>query len=249
MPRRRRIVVPDYPHHLVQRGHNRLTVFFTDYDRAVYLETLQEFKEKLRLQIHSYCLMTNHVHLIINPGSEPANLGLLMKRLAGRHTRRINQIKRRTGTSWEGRFKCSPIDTNNYLLACTRYVDLNPVRAGIVDRPQDYPWSSYRAKAGFESCSWLDPDPCYLALATTIEERQRSYREFVAHGSSKSQIEFLRSAVHRNQLTGSDDFVIEIERLTGMRIPTRPRGRPPLSTAPGVGSPANGQLAFCDEEK
>jgi putative transposase len=224
-------------------------VFFTEYDRAAYLETLQEFKDKLGLQIYSYCLMTNHVHLIVNPANEPANLGLLMKRLAGRHTRRINQLKGRTGTSWEGRFKCSPIDTNNYLLACTRYVDLNPVRAGIVERPQDYPWSSYRARAGLESCPWLDPDPCYLALASTIEERQRRYREFVAHGTPKSQIEFLRSAVQRNQLTGSDDFVTEIERLTGISIPTRPRGRPPHSISPETESPKKQPDLLHDEEK
>ena len=226
MPRRHRIVVPRYPHHIVQRGHNRLTVFFTDADRSAYLETLEEFRDKLGLQIHAYCLMTNHVHLIVNPGHEPASLSLLMKRLAGRHTRRINRLKRRTGTSWEGRFKCSPIDSDNYLLACTRYVELNPVRASIVARPEDYQWSSYRARVGLEHCPWLDPTPSLLALTPTIEERQQGYRELVARDIPTLQIDFLRCAVQRNQLTGTDRFILEIEKLTGTRILTRPPGRP-----------------------
>jgi putative transposase len=108
MSRRGRVIAPGYPHHIVQRGHNRQNVFFTEEDRSSYLATLAEFREKLGIQVYAYCLMTNHVHLIVNPGSDAATLSLLMKRLAGRHTRRLNQLKRRTGTSWEGRFKCSP---------------------------------------------------------------------------------------------------------------------------------------------
>jgi putative transposase len=117
---------------------------------------LREFRDELELKVYGYCLMTNHVHLIIDPGSDENNLGLLMKRLAGRHTRRINRLERRTGTSWEGRFKCSPIESDRYLLACTRYVDLNPVRARMVARPEDYAWSSYRARVGIVECDWLD---------------------------------------------------------------------------------------------
>ena len=120
MPRRGRVVAPGYPHHIVQRGHNRQAVFFTQGDRSAYLTTLCEFREELGVQIHAYCLMTNHVHLIVNPGSDPTNLGSLMKRLAGRHTRRLNRLRRRTGTSWEGRFKCSPIESDTYLLALAR---------------------------------------------------------------------------------------------------------------------------------
>jgi putative transposase len=120
MPRRARIAVAHYPHHLVQRGHNRRAVFVTDRDRLTYLETLREFRAELGgLKIYGYCLMTNHVHLIVDPGDDSTNLGLLMKRLAGRHARRINRLERRTGTSWEGRFKCSPIESDRYLLACT----------------------------------------------------------------------------------------------------------------------------------
>lgn len=149
-----------------------------------------------------------------------------MKRLAGRHTRRLNRLRHRTGTSWEGRFKCSPIESDAYLLACARYVDLNPVRARIVEQPEEYAWSSFRARTGLSACPWLDADPCFLSLGPTAEQRQQRYREFVMSGIPKLQLEFFRAAVQRNQLTGSDAFSLEIEQLTGARILNQPPGRP-----------------------
>jgi putative transposase len=210
MPRNRRIAVPHYPHHIVQRGHNRGAVFINDNDRLVYLATLQEFRKKLGVKVYGYCLMTNHVHLIADPGADAKNLSLLMKRLAGRHTMRINRLEKRTGTSWNGRFKCSPIESDRYLLACLRYVDLNPVRAKMVRRAEDYPWSSYRAHVGLTSCEWLDTDPCYLALANTDERRQLRYREFTEQRVHESELRFIRGVVQRNQLTGSEAFILEI---------------------------------------
>jgi putative transposase len=226
MPRRARIAVANFPHHIVQRGHNRRVVFVTDRDRLTYLETLREFRAELDLKIYGYCLMTNHVHLIVDPGNDALNLGLLMKRLAGRHTRRINKLERRTGTSWEGRFKCSPIESDRYLLACTRYVDLNPVRAKMVARPDEYVWSSYRARVGIIECDWLDPDPCFLALASDAKRRQERYREFVEQGITNYELNFIRDAVQRNQLTGGESFMLEIQQRIGERILFRSRGRP-----------------------
>lgn len=226
MPRRSRIALSHLPHHVVQRGHNRRPVFITDKDRLTYLATLQEFRQELGLKVYAYCLMTNHVHLIIDPGSDSANLGLLMKRLAGRHTRRINRLERRTGTSWEGRYKCSPIETDRYLLACSRYVDLNPVRANVVAHPAEYPWSSYRAKVGITNSDWLDLDPCYLGLAETLDRQRIRYHEWVEAGIHEAELKFLRHAVQRNQLTGSEKFTLEVEQRTGERILHRGRGRP-----------------------
>lgn len=226
MPRRARIAIANYPHHIVQRGHNRRVVFVTDRDRSAYLETLREFRAELELKLYGYCLMTNHVHLIVDPRNEAHNLGLLMKRLAGRHTRRINRLERRTGTSWEGRFKSSPIESDRYLLACLRYVDLNPVRARMVVRPEDYAWSSYRARIGMADCDWLDLDPCFPALAPEAKRRQERYRAFVEQGITNHELKFIRDAVHRNQLTGSEAFMLEIEQRTGERILFRSRGRP-----------------------
>ena len=146
MPRQARVVIPNIPHHIVQRGHNRQVVFAAYEDYFYYLVNLLELKSLLACKVYSYCLMTNHVHLIIDPGKEPGNLSLLMKRVAGRQTRYVNKRQNRTGSLWDGCFKSSPVSTHEYLLLCCRYVELNPVRAGIVDSPEKYSWSSYRTK-------------------------------------------------------------------------------------------------------
>lgn len=226
MPRTRRIVVPDYPHHIVQRGHNREAVFASAADYRAYLETLAEFREALSLKVYGYCLMTNHVHLIVDPGHDAEAVSVLMNRLAARHTRRVNGMTGRTGTAWEGRFKCSPIGSDRYLMACARYVDLNPVRAGIVRNPQDYRWSSYRAKIGLVECDWLDADPGFTALSDTLQRRRERYREFVLQEVNVIELEAIRMAVRRNQLTGSDEFVERIKESTGRHVPSRAPGRP-----------------------
>ncbi|MDF1589579.1 MAG: transposase, partial [Gammaproteobacteria bacterium] len=111
MPRQARIILQNTPHHIVQRGHNRETVFVEKEDYIYYLDTLKEWKQELRVNVYGYCLMSNHVHLILDPVDEPANLGKLMKRLAGRQTRYVNYQEKRTGSLWEGRYKSSPIET------------------------------------------------------------------------------------------------------------------------------------------
>jgi putative transposase len=204
----------------VQRGHNRGPVFLSNNDRLSYLETLRDFHVELDLRVYGYCL-TNHMHLIVDPGLNVTAISLLMKRLAGRHTRRINRLQSRTGTCWEGRFHCSPIESDRYLLACTRYVDLNPVRARLVSEPHEYLWSSYRARAGLSECHWLDPDPCYLALGNTATQRSERYREFVAQSIEDTELEFIRDAVNCNQLTGSGEFTEEFEHRTGRRVLNR----------------------------
>jgi len=226
MARTARVALAQCPHHIVQRGHNRRVVFVTDADRQSYLDTLAEFRTELGLKVYAYCLMTNHVHLIVDPGEDAGNLSLLMKRLAGRHTRRINRLEHRTGTSWEGRFKCSPIETDRYLLACGRYVDLNPVRAKMVSSPEEYYWSSYRARIGLDQSAWLDDDACIIRLAATLDECREQYRQYVAQGVNEYEIQLIRNALHRNQLTGSELFAIEVEERIGRRISLRSSGRP-----------------------
>ena len=226
MPRNARIVVCNYPHHIIQRGHNRQVVFVTDDDYLYYLDNLREWKEQLECKVYTYCLMANHVHLIVDPGSDKENLALLMKRIAGRQTRHINKLEKRSGTLWEGRYKSSPICTNEYLLACSRYVELNPMRAGIVVEPETYRWSSYGAKVGTLRQEWLDFDPQYLGLASTERKRQARYRDFVQGTIPKGETEQIRQAVQRGQLTGSQRFMEEIEAKVGRRIEFRGRGRP-----------------------
>jgi REP-associated tyrosine transposase len=222
MPRKARVILPDTPHHIVQRGHNRNAVFIESYDYNYYLDTLNEWKQELDIEVFAWCLMTNHVHLILNPGANAQSIGLLMKRLAARQTRYINKCKRRTGTLWEGRYKASPIQTDAYLLQCCRYIELNPVRAAMVTQPEEYEWSSYRAKIGLETSGILDLDPCYLGLKSPDE----TYRTFVEAGISPDEYSFIRERVQRNRLTGDGTFVDEVERRTGLRIEYREPGRP-----------------------
>ena len=226
MPRKARIVLANCPHHIIQRGHNRAGVFAEDGDYHYYLENLSEWKTRLGCCVYSFCLMTNHIHLIVDPGDNPDNLGLLMKRVAGRQTRLVNRLERRTGSLWEGRYKSSPIETDRYLLACSRYVELNPVRARMVASPNQYCWSSYCAKVGERMLSWLDRDPCYLALGNTDTERQTRYRSWVASDIPETEVPLIRQAVQRGQLTGSGRFISAIEARIGRRVESRGRGRP-----------------------
>src|SRR5437762_2638769 len=126
MPRMGRVILPDYPHHIVQRGHNRQPVFAAKGDYQRYIDTLIAYKDIYGVKVYAYCLMTNHVHLLLGP-EDRRGLAQLMKRLAGRHTRYHNTLEGRTGTLWESRYKSSPVDTDDYLLACLRYIELNPV--------------------------------------------------------------------------------------------------------------------------
>ncbi len=129
MPRMARVVLPNYPHHVVQRGHDRQVVFAGAGDCRRYLRDLRELKEAFDVRVYAYCLMTNHVHLLLSPGERASGLGRLMKALAARATRYRNRLERRSGTLWEGRYKSSVVDSDAYLLACCRYIELNPVRA------------------------------------------------------------------------------------------------------------------------
>ena len=178
MPRSARIVLPNTPHHIVQRGHNRQTVFVSDDDYNYYRENLIEFKQEFDCRIYAYCLMTNHVHLIIDPGKNPTALSLLMKRVAGRQTRYVNKLEKRSGSLWEGRFKSSIISTDEYLPACCRYIELNPLRAAMVTDLTEYKWSSYAAKVHGNDDLVVDFHPFYLALGESERDRQKAYVEY-----------------------------------------------------------------------
>lgn len=222
MPRMARVIVPNLPHHIVQRGHNRKAVFVEPYDYQYYLDTLLEWKRELGIKVYAWCLMTNHVHLILDPGDDRLAIGLLMKRLAGRQTRYVNKHESRSGSLWEGRYKASAIQTDSYLLQCCRYVELNPVRAAMVSRAENYPWSSYRSKIGLGGSPILDPDPCYAELARPTEQ----YRHFVEQGLSDEEYRLIRERVQRNGLTGNGAFIDEVEQRIGLRIEYRLPGRP-----------------------
>ena len=226
MPRIARVVLVNYPHHVMQRGHNRKEVFASNDDYLFYLDNLREWKEKLGCKIYAYCLMVNHIHLLVDPGDHRDNLGLLMKRVAGRQTRYANKLEGRTGTLWEGRYKSSPVSSNEYLLACCRYIELNPVRAGIVADPEDYQWSSYHFKVNPDNTIWFYLDPLFQELGQNENERAKKYREWIKGTIPEGEWDWIRQAVQRGQLTGSRRFVDEIAQKIERRIELRGQGRP-----------------------
>lgn len=232
MPRIGRVVIPHMPHHVVQRGHNRQVVFAGVEDYTRYIENLRELGAEMEVQVHAYCLMTNHVHLLLTPGDAVRNMGRLMKALAARTTRYRNRLEGRSGTLWEGRYKSSPVQTDTYLLACCRYIELNPVRARMVSNSGDYAWSSYRQRMGWGE-SWIDLDRNYLGLAESEAERRARYRRFVEQGVPEKELGLLRTALQRGQLTGDRRFVDEVEQVLGRRIEPRPRGRPSVARGDG----------------
>lgn len=220
-----RVVLPGYPHHVIQRGHNRQVIFASTQDYAWYLGELRALKLEFRMRVYAFCLMTNHVHLLVSP-REAADLGKLMKRLAGRETRRHNRLEGRSGTLWESRYKSSLVERDDYLLACCRYIELNPVRARIVADPQDYRWSSCRYRLGRDTCDWLDLDPAYAALGVSENERRQRYQEFLGKSVPVEEWAVIREAVRRGQLTGSNRFEREIAEIIGRRVHRRGPGRP-----------------------
>ena len=156
MPRRARLRIADAPLHIIQRGNNRNACFFADYDYGCYLHHLGELAARHACAIHAYVLMTNHVHLLLTPRG-PDGASLLMKHLGQRYVQYVNRVYKRSGTLWEGRFRSSIVQAETYLLRCLRYIELNPVRAGMVDSPGAYRWSSFRANALGERNPLLTP--------------------------------------------------------------------------------------------
>jgi len=146
MARLPRFIIPDQPQHVIVRGNNRDPIFFDDVDYQFYLEKLKQACEKHECDLHAYVLMTNHVHLLITPHTQHG-LGKVMQMVGRYYVQYFNHSYQRTGTLWEGRYKATLIDSERYLLTCYRYIELNPVRAGMVEHAADYPWSSYRFNA------------------------------------------------------------------------------------------------------
>ena len=219
MPRTGRLVLPGYSHHIVQRGHNKQVVFAEEADYQYYLNTIREFKAACEITVHAYCLMTNHVHLLLEPETA-SGLGEFMKRLAGRQTRYFNKQEVRRGTLWEGRYKSSVVDVENYFYACVRYIELNPVRAGMVRSPGEYPWSSYSA----HYCGATDD--VYIDNIKLSKIKGNDYEAYICASADHDETNFLRESVNRNQLTGINRFIDEIEQVTGRRYERRKQGRP-----------------------
>jgi len=201
MPRHARIIVPGVGVHVVQRGNNRSPCFFREPDYLVYLRLLGELASRCACSIHAYCLMTNHVHLFLTP-HRAESCARLMKNVGQRFSQYINRRQGRTGTLWEGRFRSCLVADERYSLACYRYIELNPLRAGIVVRPDAYPWSSYGANACLRRDSLVIPHPAYLALADDPTRRAERYSELAAGGIDGRILDDIRHATRNSTCLG-----------------------------------------------
>ncbi|HSI58897.1 MAG TPA: transposase [Ideonella sp.] len=228
MARLPRLVVPGHPHHLIQRGNNRQDVFVDDDDRRRYLAILREVAHEHQLAIHAYVLMSNHVHLLATPAS-PESLSRTMQSLGRRYVGWFNHRHDRSGTLWEGRFRTSLIDSDSYLLACLRYIELNPHRAGLASGLLDYAWSSALHHLGH----WRDPlitdHPSFWLLGNTPFDREAAYRAWLEQGVGESERLRITDALNKNQALGSAPFIADMQRLTSRPLAVRGRGRPPKS--------------------
>lgn len=225
MPRRARLVVPGIPWHIIQRGNNRSACFYADEDYRRYLDTLAEQAEKHGCSVHAYVLMTNHVHLLLTPAQEDS-AALLMKHLGQRYVQYINRTYRRSGTLWEGRFKSCLAQQESYILTCYRYIELNPVRAGMVEQPGEYPWSSYRANGSGRLDPLIRPHDYYKRLGKTQDERLTAYRALFAAHLDPECVDAIRLATNGNYVLGDQRFQAEIEHALQCRVAPGKPGRP-----------------------
>lgn len=232
MPRRARLAVPGIPWHIIQRGNNRSPCFYADADYRRYLDTLGEQADQHGCAIHAYVLMTNHVHLLLTPKRQDS-AALLMKHLGQRYVQYINRCYRRSGTLWEGRFKSCLAQDDAYVLACHRYIELNPVRANMVHHPGDYPWSSHRANGDGHPNALLTPHEQYQRLGRTPAERQSAYRGLFQAHLDPSQIAAIRRATNGNYVLGNVRFQDEIARMLHRRVAPGKRGRPATRSGQG----------------
>jgi putative transposase len=201
MPRAARLVVPDVALHLVQRGVDRGDCFFCGAHYRDYLRLLAGYSQEFGCSVHAYCLMTNHVHLLLTPHERGA-CARLMKQVNQCYVQRLNKSSGRTGTLWEGRFHSSLVDSEVYALTCQRYVELNPVRAGMVPHPRDYPWSSYRANAEGMPEAFLSPHPTYAALSECPDRRRLAYRDLFLCALRETDIDEIRKATRGGYRVG-----------------------------------------------
>jgi putative transposase len=234
MPRLPRYPVVDVPQHVIQRGHNCQPAFFRPDDYRVYLQCLHDAAAAYHTVIHAYVLMTNHVHMLMTP-HQTDGLAKVMQSLGRRYVQYINMTYQRTGTLWEGRYRASLVEAEAYLLACYRYIELNPVRAGMVPEPAAYPWSSYRWHALGHLDAVITDHVLYLALGRTPPERQRAYQALFQGQIQPSLLQEIRTTLQQGRVLGTERFKDTIETALARRVRPGKVGRPrKVQSAQGI---------------
>ena len=230
MARLPRFVAPHQPHHVIQRGNNRSACFDAIADYRAYRGFLTDACAEHGCVVHAYVLMTNHVHLLMTPPKHGA-LGKVMQAVGRKYVGRFNSVHHRTGTLWEGRYRATVVDTESYLFSCYRYIELNPVRAGVVEYPRDYRWSSYAANAHGVHDDLVTPHAQYVGLGTNARERQAAYVALFATELPERVLTEIRLATNKAWALGTLSFREQLARHGGRRPQPTWAGR--LPSAPG----------------
>ncbi len=225
MARQPRFFVEGEALHIIQRGNNRDPIFAVEEDYRFFLNCLIEASHLNGVLIHAYVLMTNHVHLLATP-RQKESLPKALQSVGRRYVQYFNYAYQRTGTLWEGRYRATVVDSEQYLLTCMRYIELNPVRAGMVDHPTAYRWSSYHANAQGAPDMLVMPHELYQRLGKVEPERQIAYRQLFRSQLSGADVEAIREATNKNWALGNEYFKQRIEELSGRRAAPTQRGRP-----------------------
>jgi REP-associated tyrosine transposase len=223
MPRKPRLFIPDQAVHVVKRGHNRDPIVARKVDYQYFTDCLLSACREYGVALHAWVLMTNHFHLLLSPGSEDS-LPRMMQWLGGHYARYFNKCYRRSGSLWEGRYKTSLIDSDNYLLKTYRYIELNPVRAGMVEHPRQYPWSSYRANAegDFDFGVRLKSDTCrdlltphsiYLALAADDGRRYAVYQSLFLDELDRQTLMQISRGIEKGKEVGNPEFLLKVAKM------------------------------------
>lgn len=225
MPRQLRYTLAGIPQHIIQRGHNRQATFFGDQDYRHYLNFLRDACVRHSCQLHAYVLMTNHVHLLMTP-NEPSAIVKVMQSVGRRYVGYVNDLYQRTGTLWEGRYKASLVDSEQYVLGCYRYIELNPVRANLVNDPRDYPWSSFLHHVGERNDAFVSDHVHYMALGRTASERYRTYRNLIHPRLDETLLSTIRVTTNQCLILGDESFKDMVEQMTMRRVRHGRAGRP-----------------------
>lgn len=225
MARLPRYTIPGQLQHVILRGNNRGIIFVAEDDYRFFLDCLKDAAQRYGCAIHAYVLMTNHVHLLLTP-ERAESIGKVLQSVGRRYVQYFNYAQKRTGTLWEGRYKATVIDSERYLLTCYRYIELNPVRAGMVAHPLEYPWSSYGWHAEGKANPLIRDHERYMELGGRSEERQAVYRGLFKACIDDVELDAIRSATNAGWALGGDRFKEEIAAAAKRRVSPLPKGRP-----------------------
>lgn len=235
MPRQARLMLAGQPYHVTQRGVNKGAIFVDDIDRQLFLHLLHGAFLKHQVALHAYVLMGNHVHLLATPSTQ-VGLANAMRMQGNNYVQAFNQRHERSGPLWQGRFHSSMVDSDSYLLSVYRYIELNPVRAGMAADAEDHPWSSVHGNLQCRDDPMLTEHPAFQALATTKRQRATLYAQFLRDMNASADLPAIRAHSAAQHPLGNAAYLRMVEQTLGRSAVLRKRGRPRKEGTRGVGT-------------